>query len=237
MAILPAVDFARPLEKPVSKKKIICVGGHPDDPESGCGGTLARLSAAGHDVTAIYLTTGEAGIMGKSHVEASQLRKKEAINACAILKAKPVFFGQIDGSSVLDNDGIERMAKLFSEEKPDLVFAHWPLDSHKDHQIASLIASQMRNRMVFSLYYYEVCSGMQTMGFHPTDYIDITETQEQKREAVYCHVSQDPAAIYACGHTAMESFRGLEIGTKAAEAFVRLPARPDEQISLQDLIP
>ncbi|MEP6614662.1 MAG: hypothetical protein ABJA76_22305, partial [Mucilaginibacter sp.] len=24
-----------------AKKKIVCVGGHPDDPESGCGGTLA----------------------------------------------------------------------------------------------------------------------------------------------------------------------------------------------------
>ena len=29
------------------KKKIVCVGGHPDDPESGCGGTLAKFAAAG----------------------------------------------------------------------------------------------------------------------------------------------------------------------------------------------
>jgi hypothetical protein len=26
------------------KKKILCVGAHPDDPESGCGGTLAKLA-------------------------------------------------------------------------------------------------------------------------------------------------------------------------------------------------
>jgi hypothetical protein len=49
------------------KKKVVCVGGHPDDPESGCGGTLAKLAAQGHDVTIIYLTTGEAGITGASH--------------------------------------------------------------------------------------------------------------------------------------------------------------------------
>ena len=30
------------------KLKIVCVGGHPDDPESGCGGTLALLAAEGH---------------------------------------------------------------------------------------------------------------------------------------------------------------------------------------------
>src|SRR5207237_4478246 len=29
---------------------VVCVGGHPDDPESGCGGTLARYAALGHAV-------------------------------------------------------------------------------------------------------------------------------------------------------------------------------------------
>lgn len=30
--------------KVLEKKKIVCVGAHPDDPESGCGGTLAKLA-------------------------------------------------------------------------------------------------------------------------------------------------------------------------------------------------
>lgn len=42
----------------VEKKKIVCVGAHPDDPESGCGGTLVLLAKAGHEVTVIYLITG-----------------------------------------------------------------------------------------------------------------------------------------------------------------------------------
>jgi hypothetical protein len=46
--------------------------------------------------------------------------------------------------------------------------------------------------------------------------------QEQKRKAVYCHTSQDPPGIYACGHAAMEEFRGRETGVKAAEAFVNM---------------
>src|SRR4051812_11623874 len=73
-----------------NKKKVVCVGGHPDDPESGCGGTLAKFANAGNDVTIIYLTTGEAGIPGKSHDEAAAIRKQEAINACKILNTKPV---------------------------------------------------------------------------------------------------------------------------------------------------
>ncbi len=35
MALALSPEAPRPL-------KVVCVGGHPDDPESGCGGTLAR---------------------------------------------------------------------------------------------------------------------------------------------------------------------------------------------------
>ena len=57
--------------------KIVCVGGHPDDPESGRGGTLARYAEAGNRVAIIYLTRGEAGIRDKSHDEAAAIRTAE----------------------------------------------------------------------------------------------------------------------------------------------------------------
>jgi len=212
---------------PSAKKKIVCVGGHPDDPESGCGGTLAKLEAAGHDVTIIYLTTGEAGIAGVGHDEAAKTRKQEAINACKVLNAKPVFAGQIDGDTVVSNASLEHIQTLINSEKPDVVFTHWPIDSHKDHQCASLLTMQtwVRSQIKFSLYFFEVCTGEQTMGFRPTDFVDITDTQEIKKKAVYCHTSQDPPGIYACGHTSMEDFRGRELGVKAAEGFVRMTGK------------
>lgn len=212
---------------PENKKKIVCVGGHPDDPESGCGGTLAKLRTLGHDVTIIYLTTGEAGINGVSHEEAARTRKQEAINACKVLDCKPVFAGQIDGDTVVSNEALRHLQDLIGTEKPDVVFTHWPIDSHKDHQCASLMTIQtwLRSPEKFMLYFFEVCAGEQTMGFHPTDFVDITDTQEQKRKAVYCHISQDPPGIYACGHAAMEDFRGRELGVKAAEGFVRMTGK------------
>lgn len=224
---LPQLLHANPTDVPASKKKVVCFGGHPDDPESGCGGTLAKLVAKGHDVTIIYLTTGEAGIEGKSHSEAATIRRQEAINACAALKTKYVFAGQIDGDTIMDNTWLQKVQKLIADEKPDLVFTHWPVDSHKDHQIASLLMIQtwVRSGKKFPLYFFEVCTGEQTMIFRPTDYVDITDTQEQKRQAVYCHKSQDPPGIYACGHTAMEDFRGRELGVKAAEAFVYMTGK------------
>jgi LmbE family N-acetylglucosaminyl deacetylase len=212
---------------PVRKVKIVCMGGHPDDPESGCGGTLAKLSAMKNDVTVIYLTRGEAGITGKSHDEAAAIRTNEALAACRVLNVKPVFAGQIDGDTVVNNEWVGKIQELLADEKPDIVLTHWPIDSHKDHQAASLLTIQtwMRAKQKFELYFFEVCAGEQTMVFRPTDYVDITGVHEQKRKAVFCHTSQDPDSIYSCGHASMEDFRGREMGVKAAEAFVRMTGK------------
>jgi LmbE family N-acetylglucosaminyl deacetylase len=218
--ILPNISAAQPKPKPAN---VVCVGGHPDDPESGCGGTLALLASLGHSVTIIYLTTGEAGIEGKSHQEAARIRKQEALNACKILNTKAVFAGQIDGATIVNNEWIEKLFQFIEKENPSLVFTHWPVDSHRDHQAASLLTIQAwyKAQRKYPLYFFEVLYGNQTTVFNPTDYVDISSTQEQKRKALFAHTSQDPAGIYSAGHEDMEKFRAFAIGSKAAEAFIR----------------
>ena len=204
--------------------KIVCVGGHPDDPESGCGGTLARYAALGADVTIVYLTRGEAGIPRKSHDEAAAIRSAECEAACRILGAKPVFAGQIDGATVVDSNAAESLRKLIFAEDPDVLFTQWPIDTHLDHQAASTLAFRawLAARGRFELYYYEVDLGAQTMGFHPTDYVDVSGVRDKKKAALFAHKSQDGERIYREFHQAMESYRGRESGCEAAEAFVHL---------------
>src|SRR2546422_8590327 len=62
-----------PAESRAASLRIVCVGAHPDDPESGCGGTLARHAALRHAGTIVYLTRGARGIAGKSLDEATRL--------------------------------------------------------------------------------------------------------------------------------------------------------------------
>ncbi|HLY20608.1 MAG TPA: PIG-L deacetylase family protein [Bryobacteraceae bacterium] len=204
--------------------KIVCVGGHPDDPESGCGGTLARYAAAGAAVTIIYLTRGEAGIPRKSHAESAAIRSAECEAACRILGAKPVFAGQIDGATVVDASAAESLRKLIFAEDPDVVFTQWPIDTHLDHQAAGTLTFRawLAARGRFELYYYEVDLGAQTMGFHPTDYVDVTAVREKKKAALFAHKSQDGEQIYREYHQLMENYRGRESGCGAAEAFVHL---------------
>jgi len=220
----PALAAASTVQNAVPARplKVVCVGGHPDDPESGCGGTLALFAAAGHRVSIVYLTRGERGIDGKSLDEAARIRTAEAQRACEILKAAPIFAGQIDGATEFNADRLRAFIELLTNEGPDIVLTHWPVDTHIDHQIASLLAFRawLAARQSFSLFYFEVNAGEQTRLFLPTEYVDITPVRDQKKRALFAHVSQDGEAIYRDHHGPMEQFRGREIGVDAAEAFV-----------------
>jgi LmbE family N-acetylglucosaminyl deacetylase len=206
---------------------IICAGAHPGDPEFGCGGTMAKYSKAGHKVTFLYLTRGEAGDPTKTYAESAALRTKEAEVACNALQVTPRFAGQVDGNTVLSNEKNEEMMKIIASEKPDMVFTQWPLDTHPDHQVTGLLLlnAWTKTGKQFDLYFYEVNSGSETMAFVPTDYVDITGFRDQKKIAMYAHKTQDPINTYNSFFKQMEDFRGLEAGVKAAEAFIHFKTK------------
>lgn len=211
--------------EPTSKKlKVVCVGGHPDDPESGCAGTLARYAEQGHAVTIIYLTRGERGIAGKSIEEAATIRTAECEAASRIMGAKAVFAGQIDGATEFNKARLDDFIKVFSVEAPDVLLTHWPVDTHSDHQIASLLAMRawLAAKRRPQLYLFEVNTGSQSLGFTPNVYVDITAVREKKKMALAAHRSQDGEGIWRTHHELIANFRGREAGVAAAEAFVHL---------------
>lgn len=205
-------------------KKALIIGAHPDDPETGCGGTMILLKQAGYEVVSVYMTKGEAGIQGKTHEESAAIRVKEATEASKMLGARPLFMTQIDGNTEINKARYVEMREVIAAEKPDVVFTHWPIDSHPDHRVCSLLVYDAWRRLGYSfeLYYFEVMSGMQSQLFQPTDYVDISAVAERKREACFCHASQDMKAVYDDWHDRMERFRGLEFRCKCAEAFIHL---------------
>jgi LmbE family N-acetylglucosaminyl deacetylase len=159
---LAMTPLAIPLENKseaidVQKKlNIVCVGAHPGDPEFGCGGTMAKYSDAGHAVTFLYLTRGEASDPSTSHKEMAAARTKEAEVSSAILKVRTKFVGQIDGATILDRNSNVTFEKLLLEERPDLVFSQWPIDAHADHQVAGMLAltAWINSGSRFHLYFY-----------------------------------------------------------------------------------
>ena len=217
-------NLARIQDAPV---KILVAGAHPDDPESGCGGFIARLTAEGHQVSALYLTRGEAGIKGRTHDEAASIRTRELEEACRILNCKPLFVGQIDGQTEINRHWFEEIYRIISEENPDVLVTQWPVDTHRDHRVISNLVYDAWLYMgkKATLLFYEVLRGEQSQIFYPDLYVDISDFEELKRKACFVHASQNSEEFYAI-HTKMHEFRGLEAGCRLAEGYIKHEQSP-----------
>ena len=205
------------------QRKVVVTGGHPGDPEYGCGGTIARYSDLGHDVVLLYLNDGVPA--GKPR---DGVRIAEAKAACAILNARALFAGQTDGDAVVDRAHSDAFRALLETEQPDVVFTHWPIDNHADHRAIAMLVydAWLRLGRHFALYFYEVSNGEDTLQFAPSHYVDITATAARKRQACFAHASQAPERFYSL-QDRITGMRGLERGCDQAEGFIRHIQSPD----------
>jgi LmbE family N-acetylglucosaminyl deacetylase len=197
------------------KLKIVATGGHPGDPEYGCGGTIAAFTERGHEVVLLYLNDGA------WPPTPAATRLAEAKRACELLGARASYAGQKNGAAIVDNIRYENFARLLDAEAPDAVFTHWMVDNHRDHRAISMLSydAWQKSGRKFALYYYEVSDGEDTMQFSPNRYVDISRTESRKKAACYAHASQTPDRYYQL-QDQVSRFRGLESGYVRAEAFV-----------------
>ncbi len=216
---------------PARRLKVIVTGGHPGDPEYGCGGTIARYTDLGHEVVLLYLNKGE-----WPPRDEGTGRVAEARAACEILKARPLYAGQFNSQAVVDAAHYESFRKILEAEHPDAVFTHWPIDNHADHRAISMLVydAWLKMKRRFALYYYEVSSGEDTVQFAPTHYVAITNLEPRKRRACYAHASQSPDRYYSL-QDQVARMRGIESGHRLAEAFTRHVQSPDFELPLAPL--
>lgn len=198
--------------------KTIIASAHPDDAETAAGGFIAKNVKAGHEV--IILHGGPA--LRDLEYEGRRswdVRREESEAAAAILGARLIFFEWGHNEFEFNQRSLAQMDELFDGEKPDLVVSHWPIDTHRDHQVIGSLALQLfiRQRQ-WQLSFFEVYAGIQTLEFEPNRYLDISDVVDQKNQAIRCHVSQKPEPQVEM-HEQMSRSRGLEFGVKHAEAF------------------
>jgi len=125
----------------------LAIAAHPDDVEFGCGGTLAKWSAAGCVAHHLICTDGSKGSWDP-HEDTSALvaqRQDEQRAAAKALGASGdvVFLGHTDGELQSGLTEREQVARVIRELKPEVVFGHDPWRRyrlHPDHRHAGLLA-------------------------------------------------------------------------------------------------
>jgi LmbE family N-acetylglucosaminyl deacetylase len=127
-------------------QRALAIGAHPDDVEFGCGGTLAKWSAAGCEVSHLICTDGSKGSWDPSEDTAALVatRQAEQRAAAAVLGAtgRCVFLGWVDGE--LESGARQRWEVAFwiRTLRPDVVLGHDPWKRwrlHPDHRHAGFL--------------------------------------------------------------------------------------------------
>jgi len=208
--------------------RIIVFGAHASDAESGAGGTIIKMARKNNEVIIVPLTHNEKVRSDRSVRENIEDTIREAKNASNILNAKLEFLNFVDGEINVDKHSTEIISSYIKEKKPDIVFTHWPIDTHPDHQATGILVL----RSILSLkninpelYFFEVWPGEQTNLFIPDRYVDISDVAEEKIKALLCYETErvnDPKKGVLEDIKRMMEFRGKEAGVKYAEAFVSL---------------
>lgn len=217
--------------------KVLVVAAHPDDEVLGCGGTMARLAAEGHEV---YLSIVAEGMTSRSASRADadvvqlQALFARARQAAGLLGVKETVLhglpdNRLDSLPLLEV--IKVIEELVRRISPYRIYTHHPGDLNIDHQVVSravLTATRpMPGCAVREVYQFEVPSStewafQQGSSFQPNTFVNISETLERKLQAMACYESEIRPFPHPRSPEALRSIAqrwGTVVGCGAAEAF------------------
>lgn len=221
---------------------ILAIGAHPDDVELSCGGTLAKYAKMGHKVFTATATNGNIGSATLPMEEIAKIRKEEARQAAAVIGAEYICLDYDDEMFFETKQARLDFINLVRYCKADVILTHTPHDYNPDHMLTSKIINDIAVMIPIAkietkckpydkipiIAYFETANGH---GFIPTEYVDITDVMDIKKEMYSKHVSQvqwmsdnykDAVGDnnFFDGIEVTARFRGNQCGVKYAEGFI-----------------
>lgn len=219
-----------------ANERVLAVVAHPDDAELLCAGTLARAKADGAAIGIAVLCRGDKGRSSKPAKNLAATRRGEMRAAAKLLGAE-LFSGEFSDGRLMDEpEQRSRVIEIMRRFRPTLVLAHAREDYHPDHRAASALAEAAswfcasRGHKTKSpalgvppaLWWMDT---IQTHGFTPSFFVDVSGFVELKEKMLACHESQVARGADGDFSPLLELMRlqcrtrGAQAGTAAAEAF------------------
>lgn len=219
-----------------ANKKILVVAAHPDDEILGCGGTLARAASEGAEISIILLGEGPTSRMEDDAEAARAEAIHSAEEAARIVGAGSPIFGNLPDNK-FDSAPLLDVVRIIERESssltPDIIFTHHYGDLNIDHSVtnrAVLTAFRpLPGTRPTTILGFEILSSTEytppaTMpAFTPSVYIDITSTLKTKLKALRAYEKEMRPWPHPRSYHAVEqlnTLRGTQCGTEAAEAFI-----------------
>lgn len=193
---------------------VLALGAHPDDLELGCGATLAKLAAAGVEITAVVLSHGRQGAGAQFD------RIAESRAALASLGVHKVDAHDFPDTRLHEhlNDLIAIIEQHVRDLSPDRVYTMFGEDRHQDHRAVHQ-ASMVACRLVPQILAYETPSSYPN--FIPTLFERVDAFIEGKVDALKLHKSQgDRLYMREDKIRSAAHFRGVQVDLGQTEGFI-----------------
>ncbi len=190
---------------------VLVVTAHPDDPDFGAGGTVARLVRDGRSVVYVIVTNGDKGSGDRTMTpeRLTGIRREEQRAAAHALGVDHVeFLGYPDGEVEDTRDLRRDITRQIRRWRPELIITQNPrrtynlYASHRDHRITAgavldCVYPLARDHMAFPellpAYEPHKVREIYLMQWEsPALVLDITATIDLKLKALACHASQVP---------------------------------------------
>ncbi len=226
---------------------VLAVGAHPDDVELGCGGTVARLAAAGRRVGILDLTAGELGTRG----DAPRRAREAGAAAAALGVVWRECLGLPDGGlSCADDRQLAALVGALRAAAPCAVLLPDEGDPHPDHAAAAELVRRGAFLAGVAKYHPErgapsrprlllAYPGPRQL-VQPALVVDVSAAYGAKRAALAAHASQFDPAAGAATHLASGHFLvaiegrdracGNLAGAEFGEGFAALGALPADEL-------
>ncbi len=214
----------------IASESALVVAPHFDDEVLGCGGLLARLTAAGGLVRVLFLTDGGGGEAGSETPARDAYRRRRREEAAAACRALGIAgcdeLGLPDGALALRLDeAAQGIRRALLTQRPDLVLAPSPFEVTADHRAAFAalhrVLAPVRDDELGALrvFLYEV----NRPGF-PDLLVDVTAEEERIAAAMACYASQQERHDYLAAALGLRRFRTLSLPpeVRLAEGYRRL---------------
>lgn len=195
--------------------RVLVIAPHPDDETIGCGGTIARLAAAGAVVDVVVCTDGDATIgAATSRAETARRRRAETVEACMLLGAcPPRFLGLPDGDLPAHVDELAAaLDEAIEATRPQAVLAPWALERHPDHRAVITALARAAAHPEVEVWGYEVHSPLQATHVVPLDERGLA----RKRAALAVHATAGQAFSL---QTTLALSRWRSLATHAGEGY------------------
>lgn len=213
-------------------EKILVVAPHPDDETLGMGGTIAKMTQKGHDVSVLTVSAHMPPLYPEEAHQTTIRESRAAHKRLGVHESKYLGHAAVSlkglDDSVLNGELLDEVKSL----KPTQVYIPF-FDRHSDHR-AVFEAAMVATRPVGAGTGIRLFAAYETLSsthwnaphiepaFNPNLFVDITDEIDAKLEAMaeyQSQLQQFPAPRSLEALRALALFRGSQSGSGYAEGF------------------